>query len=137
MDSLTELSITTLTEANGYLKTLERSLERTSKFNNDLLYNIVTLCNEKLFMSLLSHYRYNATHHTPMALFNETDKIHKLPDAFRNTVRLISQFESICQFDAFGYKTPTDKQLCIMINGLSAINKFVKVETSLVKELSR
>lgn len=135
MDSLTEQSINTLTKAKGYLKTLERSLGRRSKLNNDLLYNIVTLCTEKLFMSLLSHYRYNATHHTPMALFNETDKIHKLPDAFRKTVRLISQFESICQFDAFDYKTPTDEQLCMMITGLSAIKEFVKVETSLVKEL--
>ena len=70
-----------------------------------------------------------------MALFNETDKIHKLPDTFRKIVRLISQFESICQFDAFDYKTPTDEQLCMMITGLSAIKEFVKVETSLVKEL--
>jgi hypothetical protein len=131
MDSLTEQSINTYTEAKGYLKTLENSLLRKSKFNNDLLYNIVTLCTEKLFMSLLSHYRLNATHHTPMALYNETDKIKKLPEDFRDTIRLISRFESICQFDAFGYKTPTDDELNKMISGLSLINAYVKREISL------
>lgn len=136
MDSLSKQSKSTFAEAEGYLKLLEKSLSRKSKFNNDLLYNIVTLCTEKLFMSFLSFYRYNATHHTPMALFNEANKLRKLPDDFRNTMRLIAKFESICQFDAFGYITPTDDELHKMITGLTVIKEFVKGEILFVKEQS-
>jgi len=125
MNPLMRQSESTFIEAEGYLKMLDKSLKQRSKFDNDLLYNIVTLCNEKLFMALLSHHRINATHHTPMALYNETNKIHKLPESFRETVRLISRFESICQFDAFGYKTPTDDELKGMITGLAEIKEYI------------
>ena len=125
MDSLTELAKSTFVEANGYLRILENSLKRKSRFTNDLLYNIVSLCTEKLFMAMLSHFHVNATHHTPMALYNEANKIQKLPEEFRDTIRLISKFESICMFDAFGYKTPTDAEIETMANGLVTIKNYV------------
>jgi hypothetical protein len=115
----------TYTEANGYLKTLERSLSKRSKFNNELLYNIVAMCTEKLFMTFLLHQGKNATHHTPMALFNEVDKIYKLPESFKNTVKLISRFESICLMDAFGYRAPADDELKKMIEGLVEIGLYL------------
>ena len=115
----------TYSEASGYLKTLEGSLSKKSKFNNELLYNIVAMCTEKLFMTFLLHDGINATHHTPMALFNEVDKIYKLPQNFKNTARLISKFESICLMDAFGYKAPTDDELKKMIEGLIEISFYL------------
>ena len=125
MGALTEQAKSTFAEAERYLGILEKSLNRKSKFTNDLLYNIVSMCTEKLFMAFLSHFHYNATHHTPMALFNETNKIRKLPDEFRETIRLIAGFESICQFDAFGYKTPADAEIRKMTTGLIAIRDYI------------
>jgi hypothetical protein len=125
MYSLSEQSASDFAEAQKYLQILENSLGRRSKFTNDLLYNIVSLCTEKLFMAYLAHFRFNATHHTPMALFNEANKIKPLPEGSRETIRLVSQFESICQFDAFGYKTPTDAQFEVMITGLIDIKNYI------------
>jgi hypothetical protein len=123
MDSLKEHFAYTYGEAAGYLKTLERSLIQKSKFNNELLYNIVAMCTEKIFMTYLLHKGKNAIHHTPMALFNEVDKIYKLPENYKDTAKLIGKFESICLIDAFGYKTPTSKELTKMIEGLIEIKR--------------
>jgi hypothetical protein len=112
-------------EALGYLKTLENKLNKKSKFNNELLYHIVTLCTEKLFMTILMHHNLNATHHTPLALFKEADKIHKLPLSFKETAILIGKYESICLVDAFGYKIPDEDELLKMINGLVKISAYV------------
>ncbi|MDP4207924.1 MAG: hypothetical protein Q8928_03815 [Bacteroidota bacterium] len=131
MSTLTYQSAGILGEATGYLKTLERSLVKQSRFNNDLLYNIISLCTEKLFVSLLASYGINATHHTPMALFNEAHKIKSLPEDFRTTVKLINKFESICSFDAFGYKTPSNEEIQKMIAGLLQIHQYVS--TSVVE----
>lgn len=112
-------------EAVGYLETLKKKLDRKSRFTNELLYNIVALCTEKLFMTILIHNNVNATHHTPMALYKEADKLVKLPVTFRETISLISRFESICLFESFGYKTPDDEQLIKMIHGLVEINDYI------------
>jgi len=125
MYSLAEQSVNTFAEAKGYLKILEKSMKRKSKFTNDLLYNVISLCTEKLFMALLSHNQINATHHTPMALFNEANRLNKLPEEFRDTVKLISKFESICQFDSFGYKTPADSEIKQMATGLVNIKNYI------------
>jgi len=120
-----EQSVNTFAEAQGYMKTLENTLFKKSRFNNDLLYGMVVMCFEKLFVSLLAHYNINATHHTPMALFKEANRIIKLPIQMKETATLISQFESICSFDGFGYKTPTDSEIVEMIKGLIEVRDYV------------
>lgn len=127
MDSLKEHFSYTYGEATGYLKTLEKSLSHKSKFNNELLYNIVAMCTEKLFMTYLLNKSINATHHTPMALYNEVSKIYQLPENFKDTVKLIGKFESICLIDSFGYKTPSTDELKKMIEGLVEIKGHLDV----------
>lgn len=112
-------------EALGYLKTLKNKLDQKSKFNNELLYHIVTLCTEKLFMTILMQHNVNATHHTPLFLFREADKIQKLPSSFKDIITLIGKYESICLIDAFGYKIPTEDELLKMIRGLVKISMYV------------
>lgn len=125
MPAVAKQAIDTYAEAAGYLKTLERSLVRKSKFNNDLLYNMVAMTFEKLFVSLLASNRKQALHHTPFALYKEASQIVEMPEEFKNTAKLLMQFESICSFDAFGYKTPNEEQLHEMITGLMSIRDFV------------
>lgn len=112
-------------EATGYLKTLERSLVQKSKFNNDLLYGLAAMTFEKLLVSLLASNNKEALHHTPLALYKEVSKTIDIPVEFKKTAQLLMQFESICSFNGFGYKTPNDTQLREMITGLIAICDFV------------
>jgi hypothetical protein len=126
MNALHEQATSTFDEALKYILTLEKSLERKSRFNNDLLYNMVAMSFEKLFVSFLARHNINAMHHTPMALYKEANKVTPLPEYMKETAKLLTQFESICSFDGFGYKTPTPDELERMIFGLIAIREYMK-----------
>lgn len=134
MPAVAKQAIDTYAEAAGYLKTLERSLVKKSKFNNDLLYGMAAITFEKLFVSLLASNRKEALHHTPFALYKEASAIVDMPPQFKKTAQLLMQFESICSFNGFGYKTPTEEQLREMITGLMSIRDFINdfQHTSLV-----
>jgi len=126
MNALKQQADSTFSEAEKYISTLEKSLGKKSKFNDDLLYNMVAMSFEKLLVSYLARYDINATHHTPLALFQEANKTAALPTQAKETAKLIGKFESICSFDGFGYKTPTPEELSQMISGLVGIRDFMK-----------
>lgn len=127
MKRLSEQSESIFAEALGYLKTLERSLQRKSKFSNELLYQIAAMSLEKLLVSLLASHGINATHHTPLALIEEANSVKPLPESMTKTAELIGQYESICSLSGFGYKIPTDGELRTMILGLIEIKDYVGV----------
>ncbi|MBP1640482.1 MAG: hypothetical protein H6Q17_2065 [Bacteroidetes bacterium] len=127
MFKLKDNTIALFQEGEKYLVTLSKTLERKSRFNNDLLYSITVMCCEKLFVSLLSHYDEMADHHMPVALYKQAQEVEPgLTPAMQDTCRLINRFESICSIDGFGYKTPTDDELKRMILGLQDIYDLVQ-----------
>jgi len=112
-------------EALGYSKTLERTLERKSKFSNELLYQMSAMCFEKLFVALLAHHEINANHHTPLALLEEVEALLTVPENIKVTAKRVGSFESICSVSGFGYKMPNDEQLREIIVGLVDCKIFV------------
>lgn len=126
MFKLKDTTLEVYDEAKKYLQTLSKSLEQKSRFGNDLRYNMTVMCCEKLFVALLSHYDEMADHHMPVALYKQAKDVEPdLTPQMQDTCRLINRFESICSLDGFGYKTPTDDELRIMILGLQDINHLV------------
>lgn len=110
----------------GYMKTLERHLTKPSRFDNKLLFNMAVMSYEKLFAALLAHYEMEALHHTPVAMYKETQEMDKnLPPEMLETAKLIQSFESICTFDGKGYTTPSDKELFQIIQGLMHIRDYI------------
>jgi len=127
MFKLKDNTLALFQEGEKYLVTLSKTLERKSRFNNDLLYSITVMCCEKLFVALLSHYDEMADHHMPVALYKQAKDVEpELTDKMQETCRLINRFESICSIDGFGYKTPTDDELKRMILGLQEIYALVQ-----------
>ncbi len=127
MFKLKDNTLSLFQEGEKYLVTLSKTLERKSRFNNDLLYSITVMCCEKLFVALLSHYDEMADHHMPVALYKQAKEVEpELTDKMQDTCRLINRFESICSIDGFGYKTPTDDELRQMILGLQEIYALVQ-----------
>ena len=126
LKELSDLALAIYEEGDKYLGTLSRSLEKKSRFGNDLLYSMAVMCCEKLFVALLYHYDEFAEHHMPIALYNDAAKVEaELTPEMKETYRLINKFESICSIDGFGYKTPTDEDLKKMIIGLQDIHALV------------
>lgn len=126
LKELTDLAIELLAEGEKYLGTLSRTLEKKSRFDNDLLYSMTVMSCEKLFVALLYHYDEFAEHHMPIALYNDAARVEpELTPEMKDTCRLIGRFESICSIDGFGYKTPTDEDLKKMILGLQDIHALI------------
>jgi hypothetical protein len=125
MKTLKDQSESLFMESLGYLKTLERSLVRKSKFSNELLYQIAAMSIEKMLVAFLASHEINATHHTPMALIYEANTVEQMPDHIVETAKLIGRFESICSVSGFGYKIPNNEELKEMILGLVVIKNYV------------
>ena len=114
-------------DAQGYIKVLEKHLERPSRFDTKLLHNISNMCFEKLLVSLLSNYNIEALNHTPMALFIEASKTDTgLTESMRSTAKNLQRHESICSLDDRGYSVPDETQLREIIIGLIEIRDFVQ-----------
>jgi len=121
------LAQTTYSEACKYLAALKSGIDRPSRFNPMLRYNICVLCFEKLFVAYIAHLGMMAEHHVPLALFKETVKIDPaFPADFEEIARSVGRFESICSIDGFGYQTPTDRDIQGMISGLIKINDYIE-----------
>ena len=126
IEAMKENALCTLKFAEGYYNVLKRSLLHRSRFRNDVLYGIITICFEKLMVALMSSYNQIPISHTPIMLFKDAQKIEsRLSEHMLDTTRLINRFESICSLDGFGYKTPSDDDIKTMIIGLKSIYNLV------------
>ena len=112
--------------AEGYYKFLINSLLQNSKFGNDVIYGIITICFERLMVSLMSSYNEFPISHTPVMLFKYASGIEtRLSEDIFDTAKLINSFESICNLNGFGYRTPSNKEIRKMIVGLKPLYKLV------------
>jgi hypothetical protein len=127
-DGMKIQAFSSLDYANSYFKILKKSLSKEhTRFTNDLLYNFAVMSFEKYFIALLARFDWNAEHHMPMALYNEAKAFEpNLTEQMKETAKLISQFESICSLDGFGYKTPAKEELLKMEKGLDSIKELVE-----------
>jgi hypothetical protein len=122
-----ELAKSLYTEGNAFVEMLDKSLSKPSRFTDDLLFSISVMAYEKLMVGFLAYYDVNATHHMPLSLFKEAREIDSgLTDEMKETPKLLSQFESICSLDGFGYKTPTKEEMIKIIIGLKDIRDYVQ-----------
>jgi len=122
------LAISSLKYANGYFSTFTNSLKKeSSRFDNDLLYQMAIMSVEKYFVALLARYDWAATHHMPIAMYKEALRFEtELTDSMKQTAILVGKFEAICSIDAFGYKMPGKSDLIAMNNGIQEIKELVE-----------
>lgn len=126
-EEMLDLAIKSLEYANGYYNTLKRSLNGHSRFNNDLLYQMAVMSMEKYYIALLARYDWNASHHMPVAMYNEALQYDdELTDEMKKTTILVGKFEAICSLDGFGYRTPSKEELEDMKTGIAKIKALVE-----------
>ncbi len=122
-----EVAVSSLRYANSFFATFQKGVyNEHPRFDNDLLYNFAVICMEKYFVALLARYDWNASHHMPVALYNEALQFDpELTDNMKKTSILVGKFEAICSLDGFGYKTPTSEELKAMAVGIEEIKELV------------
>ncbi len=121
-----------LAYGESYLKSAKRSYQATERrFDNDLLYNIISISFEQFMVGLLAHHDWIASSHLPLMLYREAlDFEPNLGAEIKQTAILIGSFEGICSIEDFGYKTPTDDEIKRMIDGLEVLEKFIAERVS-------
>lgn len=127
-----ELAIENLNYADRYLDSIEAMYNSENRrFNNDLLYNMITISHEKFMISLLAHYDTIANSHLPLMMYREAKVFEpKLDEDFRKMAIFIGSFEGICSIDDFGYRTPDDSQIEKMIVGLKDLRALVTLRVN-------
>ncbi len=101
------------------------------RFDNDLIYNIISISFEQLMVGLLAHHEWIASSHLPLMLYREVLPFEpEMGDSIKQTAILIGSFEGICSIEDFGYKTPTDDELAQMIEGLEELETFIAKRVS-------
>ncbi len=116
----------------NYLKSARSALSATPrKFDNDLIYNIISISFEQLMVGLLAHHEWIASSHLPLMLYREAQPFEPhMGDSIKQTAILIGSFEGICSIEDFGYKTPTDDELARMVEGLEELETFIAARVS-------
>ncbi len=116
----------------NYLKSAKSALTAIPRrFDNDLIYNIISISFEQFMVGLLAHHEWIASSHLPLMLYREAQPFEpEMGDSIKQTAILIGSFEGICSIDDFGYKTPTDKQLVKMVDGLNELEAFIAARVS-------
>ncbi len=116
----------------NYLKSAKSSFRATPRrFDNDLLYNIISISFEQFMVGLLAHHDWIASSHLPLMLYREALPFEpEMGEGIKQTAILIGSFEGICSIEDFGYKTPTDEQIVSMIEGLDELAAFIAKRVS-------
>ncbi len=113
--------------ADSYLTTITTAFyNQNRRFNNDLLYNMITIAFEKFMVSWLAYHDQIATSHLPLMLYRELNPFEPaLSETLRKSAILVGSFEGICSIDGFGYRTPTDSDIEKMIGGIGELREEV------------
>jgi hypothetical protein len=129
-----DLAATTLKEANRFYDILQRSINQPSRFNNDLRYSMTLMTLEKYFVALMACYEELPTHHIPLGLFREAEQFEsELTPSIKQTCILTGKFEGICSLEDFGYRTPANKELMEMLEGMREIKALVEKRVEQVR----
>ncbi len=122
-----DLALDNFYVADSYLRTITTAFYNESRrFNNVLLYNMITIAFEKFMISWLAYYDQIATSHLPLMLYRELNPFEpNLQESLKKTAILVGSFEGICSIDGFGYRTPTDSDIETMIDGIGELREEV------------
>ncbi|MFI3302352.1 MAG: hypothetical protein SNH35_04620 [Rikenellaceae bacterium] len=116
----------------NYLKSAKSAFNAPlRRFNNDLIYNIISISFEQFMVGLLAHHDWIASSHLPLMLYREALPFEpEMGEEIKQTAILIGSFEGICSIEDFGYRTPSDDKIEDMITGLEYLQAFILARVS-------
>lgn len=99
-------------EGIGFYNTAANSLAGKGKsFNNELLFNIVSMSMERMLVSLLLYNNVMPLSETVSGLIRELKDVVTWPEEFRSEVRWLNKFVHLCSLDPSPMKVPDDEEM--------------------------
>lgn len=99
-------------EGIGFYNTATNSFAGKGKaFNNELLYNIVSMSMERMLVSLLLYHNKMPLSETVSGLIRELKEVVEWPEEFRSEVRWLNKFVHLCSLDPTPMKVPNEEEM--------------------------
>lgn len=111
---------TWIKEGDQYLKSATPKGEK-SKFNNEILYNLLSMALEGYIMAILDYHTALPDNHTYTDLINGLEKVYDLPDDLKSRIMKYEGIQSICSVDQFEIRTATDEELIELHGAITEI----------------
>lgn len=116
-------------EGCGFYKTAIKSYSGEGKsFNNELLYNIVSMSMERFLISLLLFNNKMPLSETISGLIRELKDVVEWPAEFVTEVRWMNKFLHLCSLDPTPMKIPNDEEMLRIMNIAKEVKERVLVE---------
>lgn len=116
-------------EGLGFYDTAANSFNGKGKqFNNELLFNIISMSMERLLVSLLLFHNKMPLSETVSGLIRELENLVDWPDEFRKKVRLLNRFVYLCSLDPTPMKIPNNEEMIEVMNIAEEVKERVTSE---------
>ncbi|MEW6427770.1 MAG: hypothetical protein AB1568_07020 [Thermodesulfobacteriota bacterium] len=113
-------------EGRRYLKTAVNGWQRRSRvFTPEIVYNLVAMGCEKLFMAYLLAHGALPENHTMLDLIGAVETIAGPQPELREELAFMDGFQEICDMDSAIYKVPTAADLERMFRAADTVRAFV------------
>lgn len=116
-------------EGCGFYKTAINSYGKSVKaFNNELLYNIISMSMERFLISLLLFNKKMPLSETISGLIRELKDVVEWPAEFVSEVRWLNKFLHLCSLDPTPMKIPNDEEMLRIMNIATEVKERVLAE---------
>lgn len=124
-------------EGLGFYKTANNSFSGKGKpFNNELLFNIISMSMERMLVSLLLYNNKMPLSETVSGLIRELGEIVAWPDDLVKKVRLLNRFVYLCSLDPTPMKIPNDDEMKEIMKIALELKERVSKELPIEKMIS-
>jgi hypothetical protein len=107
--------------------TAKKSLSNPdSKFNNELLFNILSMSMERLLISVMLQNKKVPYSETISGLMRETKAFLTWPEELSKNVLWLNRFVYLCSLDPNPLKIPNDEEICRILQIASEIKELIE-----------
>ncbi len=111
--------------ADSYFNSAKSAFIKGSKFNGELVFNILTMSIEKYLVGLLMSKGIMPVNHVIEYLLKETDEYFKIDKIIQKTLATVDDYLYICSMDNFINKIPSNEELDNLIAAVDKLKIFV------------
>lgn len=116
-------------EAESYFNSARRGFYNSKKFNEELVFNIITMSVEKFLVGLLMSKGIMPVNHVIKHLLEETEEHFTLNESIKKTLSVIDDYLYICSMDSFTSKIPSKAELEELINATGMLKELAYDKT--------
>ena len=116
-------------EGKRFYLTAHNSYKGKGKsFNNELLFNIISMSMERLLVSLLLYNNKMPLSETVSGLIRELGDIVSWPEELRKKVRLLNRFVYLCSLEPTPMKIPNNEEMVEIMDIARELKELVAIE---------